>query len=33
MAPSKKICPECGEELYAMHMPGHRLREHGVEIV
>ena len=31
MVPPKKVCPECGEELYAVQMPGHRLREHGIE--
>jgi hypothetical protein len=33
MPPPKKLCPECGEELYAVQMPGHRLREHGIEHV
>lgn len=33
MTPPKKNCPECGEEFYAFHLPGHRLREHGVEHV
>jgi hypothetical protein len=31
MPAPKKVCPECGEELYAFHMPGHRLKEHGIE--
>jgi len=30
MAPSKKACPECGEELWAMHMPRHLFYEHGI---
>lgn len=30
MPPPKKICPECDEEMYAMHLPGHLFREHGI---
>lgn len=33
MAGSKKVCPECGEEFWAMHLPRHLLSEHGVEQV
>lgn len=33
MPGTKKLCPECGAELWAMHLPGHRLREHGIEHV
>ncbi len=33
MAPAKKVCPECGEELYAMHLPRHLLSEHGIEAI
>lgn len=31
MPPARKDCPECGEELYAMHLPRHLLGEHGIE--
>jgi len=31
MPAPKKVCPECGAELYAFHMPAHRLKEHGIE--
>ena len=30
MPPTKKICPECGEEKFAMHMPMHLFKEHGI---
>jgi hypothetical protein len=33
MPATKKLCPECGEELYSVQMPHHRLREHGIEHV
>jgi hypothetical protein len=33
MAGSKKVCPECGEEFWAMHLPRHLLAEHGIEQV
>lgn len=31
MPGTKKICPECNDEFWAMHLPGHLLREHGIE--
>jgi hypothetical protein len=31
MAPTKKICPECGVEFYAMHLGRHMVKEHGAE--
>lgn len=31
MAPPRKTCPECGDELYAMHLPGHLRKVHGIE--
>lgn len=33
MAGSKKVCPECGEEFWAMHLPRHRMTVHGIEAV
>jgi hypothetical protein len=30
MPPTKKNCPECGEELWAMHLPGHLFHQHGI---
>jgi len=33
MPPAKKLCPECNEEFWAMHLPRHLLSEHGIESV
>lgn len=30
MPPSMRTCEDCGQEMYAMHLPRHRFKEHGI---